>query len=104
MVQEAVYDDLGLPPGAEALPPRRLAPAEGQLAVPPVISGHQQELSVDDLPLQGEQVDRPRQQVIPGGGKGPLVHFILGRGEGRALLSTLDPHVFLWSRKPVRVL
>ena len=22
----------------------------------------------------------------------------------RALLSTLDPHVFLWSRKPVRVL
>ena len=60
VVQEAVYDDLGLPPGAEALPPRRLAPAEGQLAVPPVISGDQQELRVDDLPLQGEQVDRPR--------------------------------------------
>ena len=74
-----MYDDLGRPPGAEALPPRRLAPAEGQLAVPPVISGHQQELRVDDLPLQGEQVDRPRQQVIPGGGKGPLGHFIVNR-------------------------
>ena len=70
MVQEAVYDDLGLPPGAEALPPRRLAPAEGQLAVPPVISGHQQELSVDDLPLQGEQVDGSGEQVVPGTGQG----------------------------------
>ena len=74
-----MYDDLGLPPGAEALPPRRLAPAEGQLAVPPVISGDQQELRVDDLPLQGEQVDRPRQQVIPGGEEGPLGHFIVNR-------------------------
>ena len=78
VVQEAVYDDLGLPPGAEALPPRRLAPAEGQLAVPPVISGHQQELRVDDLPLQGEQVDRPRQQVIPGGEEAPLMVIMLG--------------------------
>ena len=40
---------------------------------------HQEELCVDDLPLQGEQVDRPRQQVIPGGGKGPLGHFIVNR-------------------------
>ena len=87
VVQEAVYDDLGLPPGAEALPPRRLAPAEGQLAVPPVISGDEQELRVDDLPLQGEQVDRPRQQVIPGGGKGPLGHIMVGRGESTNYIS-----------------
>ena len=27
---------------------------------------HQEELCVDDLPLQGEQVDRPGQKVVPG--------------------------------------
>ena len=60
--------------------------------------------SCDNLSWFKEELDVVKQDNQMGHACFPFCGYGFNGADVRALLSTLDPHVFLWSRKPVRVL